>query len=145
MNQQNAAMKSIEIAGLDDLNLDLSAPAVSPVQTNPAQVNQPAPTQTPQAVPGGQESIISATVGASNGGVVDLNADKNKRKSLLKGYSEQQIEQMASQGVQKLWAIKAEMKQDFIERDYIIDDMIRALAIGAHLLMLGPPGTARVA
>ena len=43
----------------------------------------------------------------------------------------------------KLRAIEQELKNQFVERDSVIRDLIRALAIGEHMLMTGPPGTAK--
>ena len=139
MSQNN---QSIAIEGLDDLNLDFNlGTTATPVATSPT----PAPTtsQKPVVVPGGTNAVIGATVNSTTGVVEDLNADKNKRKNLLAGFSQQQIQDMAAQGVQKLIMIRNEMQQEFIERDELIGNMILATSIGAHLLMLGPPGTAK--
>ena len=43
----------------------------------------------------------------------------------------------------KLKQIEQELKSHFVERDDVIKDLIRALAIGEHMLMTGPPGTAK--
>ena len=44
----------------------------------------------------------------------------------------------------KMSQIGVELNQDFVERDELIKIMLLAIATGTNLLMLGPPGTARV-
>lgn len=44
---------------------------------------------------------------------------------------------------ERLSAIRAELKTQFIERDLLIDGSLLALLSQQHLLMLGPPGTAK--
>ena len=55
----------------------------------------------------------------------------------------QQIEQAAASVSQRLNTMGVEMKQMFFERDEVIDDLIRALVAQHHVLLLGPPGTAK--
>lgn len=43
----------------------------------------------------------------------------------------------------KLKQIERELSDQFVERDSQVKDFIRALAIGEHILMIGPPGTAK--
>lgn len=43
----------------------------------------------------------------------------------------------------KLRQIEQELKNQFVERDAVIKDLIRALAIGEHVLMIGAPGTGK--
>lgn len=43
----------------------------------------------------------------------------------------------------KLKKIERELSDQFVERDSQVKDFIRALAIGEHILLLGPPGTAK--
>lgn len=45
--------------------------------------------------------------------------------------------------VAKLKQIEQDMVSQFMERDSQIRDFIRALAIGEHILMIGPPGTGK--
>ena len=40
---------------------------------------------------------------------------------------------------------RAEMRQHFLERDGVIDSLLIAAAAGEHLLLIGPPGTAKSA
>lgn len=144
---------NVTIEGLDDINLDLnlstSAPQVAPGNsgagsaTAAAVINAPAPTKSQTVVPGGNSSILGGTVNSTTGVVSDLNADKNKRKILLAGKSQSEIQALSQSGIQKLIMIRNEMKQDFIERDELIQNLLLATTIGAHLLMLGPPGTAK--
>lgn len=44
---------------------------------------------------------------------------------------------------ERLTAVRAELKAQFIERDRIIDGCLLALLCRHHVLMLGPPGTAK--
>ena len=44
----------------------------------------------------------------------------------------------------KMSQIGVELNQDFVERDELIKIMLLAIATGTNLLMLGPPGIARV-
>ena len=44
----------------------------------------------------------------------------------------------------KMQQISVEMNQLFVERDELIKLMMLAITTGTNLLMLGPPGTARV-
>lgn len=44
---------------------------------------------------------------------------------------------------ERLDAIRTELKQEFIERDPLVDGALLALLSRQHLLMLGPPGTAK--
>ena len=57
--------------------------------------------------------------------------------------NEQQITQAMMSIIQRLNSIGVEMKQMFFERDAVIDDLIRALVAQHHVLLLGPPGTAK--
>ena len=50
---------------------------------------------------------------------------------------------LAAQAVQKLNAIEAELNAKLIEREEQIRDLMRALASGKHILLLGPPGTGK--
>jgi len=43
----------------------------------------------------------------------------------------------------KLRAIRAELRQMFLERDAAVDGMLCALLAGQHVLLVGPPGTAK--
>lgn len=43
----------------------------------------------------------------------------------------------------KLRAIRAELRQLFLERDAAVDGMLCALLAGQHVLLVGPPGTAK--
>jgi len=45
--------------------------------------------------------------------------------------------------LERLQAIRAELKELFIERDALVDGALVALLSRQHLLMLGPPGTAK--
>ena len=42
-----------------------------------------------------------------------------------------------------LQRVRQELKQLFIERDEIVDGALIALMSGQHLLLIGPPGTAK--
>lgn len=55
------------------------------------------------------------------------------------------LKSLAFQVVGKLNAIRSELKTIFLEREDVIDDLMRALVAGQHLLMLGPPGTGKSA
>ena len=44
---------------------------------------------------------------------------------------------------QRLQAVRAELKAAFIERDQLVDGALIGLLSGQHVLMLGPPGTAK--
>lgn len=50
---------------------------------------------------------------------------------------------LAAQAVTKLTAIRAELNAKLVEREPQIDDLLRALASGKHILLLGPPGTGK--
>lgn len=50
---------------------------------------------------------------------------------------------LAAQAVAKLSAIRKELNEKLIEREAEIDDLLRALASGKHILLLGPPGTGK--
>jgi MoxR-like ATPase len=45
--------------------------------------------------------------------------------------------------LEKLRKIRAELKARYLERDDVIDGAFCALATGSHLLLVGPPGTAK--
>lgn len=45
--------------------------------------------------------------------------------------------------LEKLGAIRSELQSQFIERDALVDGALLALLCRQHLLMLGPPGTAK--
>lgn len=47
--------------------------------------------------------------------------------------------------IEKLHAISHELKAQFLERDHIIDNSIKALITGHTVLLIGPPGTAKSA
>lgn len=50
---------------------------------------------------------------------------------------------LAQQAVTKLTAIRQELNAKLVEREAQIDDLLRALASGKHILLLGPPGTGK--
>lgn len=50
---------------------------------------------------------------------------------------------LAQQAVTKINAIRAELNAKLIEREPQIDDLLRALVSGKHILLLGPPGTGK--
>ena len=50
---------------------------------------------------------------------------------------------LARRGAQALAAIRAELLEHFLERDTAIEALICALAAGQHVLLIGPPGTAK--
>ncbi len=50
---------------------------------------------------------------------------------------------MASEAQNQLQAVRSELKALLLERETIIDGALAALLCGQHLLMLGPPGTAK--
>lgn len=50
---------------------------------------------------------------------------------------------LAKSAVQKIAAIRQEMNDVLIEREEQIDDLMRAVASGKHILLLGPPGTGK--
>jgi MoxR-like ATPase len=41
------------------------------------------------------------------------------------------------------YQIRRELSIEFFERDEVILDLMRAIAVGEHVLLLGPPGTAK--
>ena len=43
----------------------------------------------------------------------------------------------------KLRAVRTELRQIFLERDAVVDGMLCALVAGEHVLIVGPPGTAK--
>lgn len=53
------------------------------------------------------------------------------------------IDELAKSGAQKLRAIGNELNNMFFERDEVINNAMRALAIGQSMLLLGPPGTGK--
>ena len=57
--------------------------------------------------------------------------------------NKQQTDQAIASVIKRLNAISAEMKRFIYERDDVIDDIIRALVAQHHVLLLGPPGTAK--
>ena len=63
--------------------------------------------------------------------------------SQLTGKSIQEISALANSGVSKLHQIEIEINNVFVEREQVIKDLIRALTVGHHMLLLGPPGTAK--
>lgn len=63
--------------------------------------------------------------------------------SLLVGKTLQEVTALAASGVTKLHNIEIEINNLFVERDGVIKDLIRALTVGHHMLLLGPPGTAK--
>ena len=42
-----------------------------------------------------------------------------------------------------LQRVRQELKQLFVERDEVVDGALLALISGQHLLLIGPPGTAK--
>lgn len=50
---------------------------------------------------------------------------------------------LAKQAVQKIAQISAELNAKLVEREVQISDLMRALASGKHILLLGPPGTGK--
>lgn len=63
--------------------------------------------------------------------------------ALLGNKTPQEITQLANSCVAKLKNIEVELNQFFVERESVIKDAIRALVIGQHMLLLGPPGTGK--
>jgi MoxR-like ATPase len=52
-------------------------------------------------------------------------------------------ENLAFAAATKLKQIEQELKCQFVERDGVIKDLVRALAIGEHMLLIGAPGTGK--
>jgi MoxR-like ATPase len=48
-----------------------------------------------------------------------------------------------SNAVQKLRTIRTELRQIFLEREEVVDGVLAALVAGEHVLLAGPPGTAK--
>lgn len=46
-------------------------------------------------------------------------------------------------GIENLQKIKVELKGEFFERDEVIEGILCALLCGCHILLIGPPGTAK--
>ena len=44
---------------------------------------------------------------------------------------------------QKLTAIATELSQTFVEREAVVEGGLAALLAGQHVLLIGPPGTAK--
>jgi MoxR-like ATPase len=68
---------------------------------------------------------------------------KAKVLDFLPVLDEQAVGNSALAAAAKLRQIEQELKSEFIERDSVIKDLMRALAIGEHMLMIGPPGTGK--
>ena len=64
-------------------------------------------------------------------------------KESIENLSDAQLSIVAKAAAKKLLQIGSELKQLFVERDSVIADALRALAIGQHILLLGPPGTGK--
>lgn len=73
----------------------------------------------------------------------DMLADSSKRISLLDGKTVPEIKVMAQEAAKKLNQIRRELSIEFFERDEVILDLMRAVTVGEHVLLLGPPGTAK--
>lgn len=63
----------------------------------------------------------------------------------LDGLSDTQVVGLAKTGAKKLIQIGSELKTLYVEREAVIADALRALVIGQHVLLLGPPGTGKSA
>lgn len=61
----------------------------------------------------------------------------------LSALSYDEVKNLALSAVGKINAIKSELLAIFLERDEVIEDLMRALVSGQHILMLGPPGTGK--
>lgn len=102
---------------------------------NGGTVFQPAPAQNISAPP----KVQQKPVGSSN---VGIGTDKDKEMDLSK-MTYEQLKNIAFTASNKVNQIAAELKIMFLEREDVIDDLMRALVAGHHLLMLGPPGTGK--
>jgi len=54
-----------------------------------------------------------------------------------------QVVTVAARAINKLKSIERQLTAQFMEREAVIKDLIRALVTGEHMLMIGPPGTAK--
>lgn len=110
------------------------APVIVPVVT-PGKVNvvkEAIKTPTAPVVENVIETGVTSQVSSRN--VVDF-----------KLLSYEQIKKVAMEAIRKINLISEELKGLFYERDEVIDDLMRGLISGQHLLMLGPPGTGKSA
>lgn len=57
--------------------------------------------------------------------------------------SKNEIDNLSKSGVEKLHRIENELNEFFVEREEVIKDAMRALIIGQHVFLYGPPGTAK--
>lgn len=54
-----------------------------------------------------------------------------------------EMKTVAMKAIGKVNSIRSELLSTFLERDDIIEDLLRSLVSGHHILMLGPPGTGK--
>lgn len=68
---------------------------------------------------------------------------ENHRHNTTPFLQEDNIDSSLLNVVGKLRKIEQDLNTLFMEREEVIKDLIRALAIGEHLLLIGPPGTGK--
>jgi len=130
-------MSSSNLSQTDDILAELGISTTMPTQkptTIPVVQNPPAAS----AVMNLSEYQKPSTVAPAS--MQDPNASQT-----ISNLPDNEIITIAIGGVAKLQAIESEINTKFVERDSVIKDLIRAILVGQHMLLLGPPGTAKSA
>ncbi len=65
------------------------------------------------------------------------------RSTVILAASEGGRARILSVTVEKLRRIRAELRETFLEREAVVDGVLAALIAGEHVLLVGPPGTAK--
>jgi len=104
-------------------------------------LNMPTPTSPMTQTVQGNAVQAGAVVQKSS--TSSLLEDSSKRISLLDGMTVVDIKKLAYDAAKKMNQIQRELSVEFFERDEVIRDLLRAVTIGEHMLILGPPGTAK--
>ena len=55
-----------------------------------------------------------------------------------------EVDKLYESGLEKINRIEEELNDFFVEREEIIKDALRALVIGQHMFLYGPPGQVKV-
>ena len=133
MNNNAAANNTDDLfaqLGLDFTNLPEAAPATK--KTEPVTKNPP-----------GTVLTLNNSIKVDDVNIGDK-APAGNVDNVLSGKTAQEIATLAASGINKLHNIETEINSIFVEREQVIKDLLRALIVGQHMLLLGPPGTAKI-
>lgn len=159
MLENKTGLENVEAVEMDfgdfdfeDFDLGLApAEEVTPAPTQPepqpeVPVNKPAkPRKKKKATPA--KEVQPEEKPASPADVLseldNLEEEETQAPTQAPATPQLSVDQLATNGIAKLKDIETYLNARFIERDEVVKNVLRSLAIGTNMLLLGDPGTGK--